>query len=71
MTTESTSPKPTMLQIVWSMVAAFCGIQSSATHDRDDAYIDKIGFRPYIIVGIALTLFFVASIWLIVKLILR
>mgnify|MGYP000574751011 CR=1 FL=1 len=61
---------PTMLQILWSMVAAFCGIQSNANHDRDDAYIDEIGFRPYIIAGIVLTLICIGAIWLIVKLIL-
>jgi len=53
------------------MVAAFCGVQNNANHDRDDTYIDEIGFRPYIIAGIVLTLACIVSIWLIVKLILR
>jgi hypothetical protein len=61
---------PTLRQILWSMVAAFCGVQSNANHDRDEAYIDEIGFRPYIIAGVALTLAFIATLWLIVMLIL-
>ena len=63
-------PKPTMLQIVWSMVAAFCGVQNSANHDRDDAYIDDVGFRPYIIAGVGLTALFVVAIYLLVQYIL-
>jgi hypothetical protein len=62
--------KPTMLQIIWSMIAAFCGIQNSANHDRDDTYIDEVGFRPYIIAGIGLTAFCVLVIYLLVQYIL-
>ena len=68
--TESTPRKPTKMQIVWSMVAAFCGIQSEGNHDRDAAYIDQVGFMPYIIVGVVLTLLFIAIIWFTVTLIL-
>jgi hypothetical protein len=67
---KPTNARPTMLQIFWSMIAAFCGIQSNGNHDRDDEYIDEVGFRPYIIAGIALTLVCIGVIWLIVKLIL-
>ena len=63
--------RPNMRQVLWSMVAAFCGVQNNANHDRDDAYIDEIGFMPYIIAGIALTLACIAVIWLIVLLILN
>jgi hypothetical protein len=62
--------KPTMLQIIWSMIAAFCGIQNSANHDRDDTYIDEVGFRPYIIAGIGLTAVCVVAIYLLVQYIL-
>jgi hypothetical protein len=56
-----------MLQIIWSMIAAFCGVQNQDNHDRDDAYIEEVGFRPYIIAGIVLTLVVIATLWLIVK----
>jgi len=56
-----------MLQIIWSMIAAFCGVQNQDNHDRDDAYIEEVGFRPYIIAGILLTLVVIATLWLIVK----
>jgi len=56
-----------MLQIIWSMIAAFCGVQNQDNHDRDDAYIEEVGFRPYIIAGIVLTVVVIATLWLIVK----
>ena len=59
--------RPGILQIIWSMVAAFCGIQNQANHDRDDDYIEEVGFRPYIIAGIALTLVVIVALWLLVK----
>ena len=67
---DSSQSKPTNLQIIWSMVAAFCGIQSERNHDRDSAYIDQVGFMPYIIVGVVLTMIFIATIWFTVRLIL-
>ena len=60
---------PGMLQIFWSMIAAFCGVQNDANHDRDDAHIEVVGFRPYIIAGIVLTFAVIVGLWLIVKLI--
>jgi hypothetical protein len=71
MRSKPTNARPGMLQIIWSMIAAFCGIQSNANHDRDNAYIDEVGFRPYIIAGIALTLVCIVLIRLIVMLILN
>jgi hypothetical protein len=59
--------RPGMLQIIWSMVAAFCGVQNQDNHDRDNAYIEEVGFWPYIIAGILLTLFIIVALWLIVK----
>ena len=66
---EPTAPSPGMLQIFWSMIAAFCGVQNDANHDRDDAYIEAVGFRPYIIAGLVLTFAVIVGLWLIVKLI--
>jgi hypothetical protein len=70
MSSNTTTPAPTLWQILWSMIAAFCGVQNNANHDRDDSYIEQVGFRPYIIAGIILTLIFIAILLLIVKLIL-
>ena len=66
---EKAAPNPGMLQIFWSMIAAFCGVQSDENHDRDDAYIETVGFRPYIIAGIVLTFAVIVGLWLVVKLI--
>jgi hypothetical protein len=71
MRSKPTNARPNMLQIIWSMIAAFCGIQSNANHDRDDDYIDKVGFRPYIIAGIGLTLVCIILLRLLVMLILN
>lgn len=71
MSSQSTRTRPSTLQIIWSMIAAFCGVQNGANHDRDDEYIEKVGFRPYIIAGIVLTLAVIAGLWLVVKLILN
>jgi hypothetical protein len=67
MNDNSEKQQPGFLQIIWSMVAAFCGVQNQDNHDRDDAYIEEVGFRPYIIAGIVLTLFIIATLWLIVQ----
>jgi hypothetical protein len=70
MNAKTNPTKPSMLQILWSMIAAFCGIQNSANHERDASYIDEVGFLPYIIVGVGLTAIFVVSIYLLVQYIL-
>ena len=67
--TKPAASKPGMLQIFWSMIAAFCGVQNNSNHDRDDAYIEIVGFRPYIIAGIVLTFAVIVGLWLVVKLI--
>lgn len=67
---NSESTKPSMLQITWSMVAAFCGVQNNNNHERDFAYIDEVGFKPYIIIGIVLTLIILLVLYGIVQLIL-
>ena len=67
--TKPAASKPGMLQRFWRLIAAFCGVQNNSNHDRDDAYIEIVGFRPYIIAGIILTAALIVGLWLIVKLI--
>ena len=62
---------PSIGHVIRSMLAAFIGVQSNENHDQDDSYIDDVGFLPYIIAGIVLTVAFVVIIWLVVTLILR
>jgi hypothetical protein len=62
--------KPSMLQITWSMIAAFCGVQNDKNHERDFAYIDEVGFKPYIIIGVLLTLVILFVLYAIVQIIL-
>ena len=62
---------PTVWQMVASMLAAFVGVQSDSNLDRDDNYIEKHGFKPFIVIGIILTLIFVGAIFLIVRIILH
>jgi hypothetical protein len=61
--------KPGALDILCSMLAAFFGVQTAANLDRDDAYIDEVGFRPYIIAGVLLTLVLIGLLWTTVQLI--
>ena len=65
------SPKPTLMQITWSMITAFCGVQSNQNHERDFDYIDQVGFKPYIIIGIVLTFVILITLYAIVQIILR
>jgi prepilin signal peptidase PulO-like enzyme (type II secretory pathway) len=63
--------KPTLLQITWSVVASFCGIQNSQNHDRDDEHIEQVGFKPYIVIGVVITLLIVAFVYGLVQLALK
>ncbi|MCP4001944.1 MAG: DUF2970 domain-containing protein [Gammaproteobacteria bacterium] len=62
--------KPNLMQMIFSMIAAFCGIQSNQNHDRDNDHIDKVGFMPYIIIGIVMTFVLILALYLTVQLIL-
>ena len=62
-------PDPGFLQICWSILAAFIGVQSKKNLDRDNAYIEKKGLRPYIVTGILLTILFYLAIYSIVQLV--
>jgi hypothetical protein len=68
---NSAEDTPSLLQITWSMFAAFCGVQNQANHDRDDNYLEQVGFKPYIIIGVAMTTVFVMLIYAIVQVILH
>ena len=68
---EPPTRQRSLLQITWSIVAAFCGVQVDATLDEDDRQIEEHGFMPYIIIGIALTLLFMGAIFGVVQLILH
>ena len=67
---ETEKTKPTWLQITWSMFAAFCGVQNNANHDRDDDYIEEVGFKPYIIIGIVMTIVIIIAIYVLVQVVL-
>jgi len=58
-------------RLVWSLVAAFCGIQNQENHDRDTSHLEEVGFLPYIITGVVLTVLFVLTVYLVVQIILR
>jgi amino acid transporter len=61
---------PTILQLIMSVMAAFCGIQNYANHTRDEAHIERVGFMPYIIIGVVLTAAFVLLIYSVVNFVL-
>jgi hypothetical protein len=60
---------PNIFQIAQSILAAFIGVQSKKNHERDDAYVEKKGLRPYILMGIALVIVFHLILYAIVKII--
>jgi len=60
---------PNIFQIAHSILAAFIGVQSKKNHERDDAYVEKIGLKPYIIMGIVMVIVFHLVLYAIVKII--
>ena len=60
---------PNIFQIAHSILAAFFGVQSKKNHERDDAYVEKKGLKPYILMGIALVIVFHLILYAIVKII--
>ena len=68
---KTTPTEPSLLQMVLSIIAAFCGIQNYQNHDRDNHHIEKVGFKPYIIIGIIMTFILALSLYLTVQLILN
>lgn len=65
---EPRVPKPTLFQIIGSVVAAAFGVQSSANRERDFAGGSA---KVYIIAGLIFTVLFVLTIITVVKLVLR
>ena len=47
---------PSLWAITWSVLSAFFGVSNQKNYDRDNAYLEKAGFFPYLVIGIGLTL---------------
>ncbi|MFT7234457.1 MAG: hypothetical protein ACI9QV_000019 [Methylophagaceae bacterium] len=61
---------PTIGYIIWSVLCAFFGVSNKENYDRDRAYIEKVGVRPYLYAGIILTMCFALSVWAVVQIVL-
>lgn len=59
--------KPSILDVVKSVLASFLGVQSEENRQRDFAHGKPI---HYIIVGLVATVLFIVVIWGVVKLVL-
>ena len=59
-----------LLNIIQSVLAAFIGIQKNSKFNDDDKFIEKNGFMPYLLVGLALAVIFIISIVTVVSIIL-
>ncbi|MEW5682463.1 MAG: DUF2970 domain-containing protein [Pseudomonadota bacterium] len=59
--------KPALRQVIKAVLGAFVGVQSEQQRQQDFASSSPI---PYIIVGLVVTLLFVAVLLLVVKLVL-
>jgi len=62
---------PNIFQIAFSILATFFGVQTKENMERDAAYIDKKGFKVYVIMGFFLVFCLVLTVFWIVKLILH
>ena len=62
---------PGILYIVLSVLSAFVGVSNKKNYDRDRAYIEKVGLKPYIIAALILAFLFVASIYGVVTIVLN
>lgn len=60
---------PTIFQIAHSILAAFFGVQTRKNHERDNAYVEKKGLKPYIIMGFAMVIIFHFILYTIVKIV--
>jgi hypothetical protein len=60
----------TLLNIIQSVLAAFIGIQKNSKFNDDDKFIEKNGFMPYLLVGLALAVIFIISLVTVVSIIL-
>ena len=62
---------PSILYIVLSVLSAFFGVSNKENYDRDRAYVEKVGLKPYIIAALILTFLFVSSIYGVVTIVLK
>ncbi len=60
---------PNIFQIAFSLLAAFFGVQSKEKMERDATYIDKKGFKVYVIMGFFLVFCIIITVIGIVQLI--
>ena len=60
----------TLLNIIQSVLAAFIGIQKNSKFNDDEKFIEKNGFMPYLLVGLALAVIFIISLVTVVSIIL-
>ena len=63
--------EPTLLQIVYSLLASFFGVQSQANMDRDERHIEKYGIKLYVITGFVLVLLLLIGLFVLVQIIVR
>lgn len=69
MTDTKPEPRPpTFLQIVWSVLASFFGVQSRKNRERDFTS----GKAPhYLAIAVIMTALFVLTLWLVVQLVMH
>ena len=62
---------PNIFQIAFSLLAAIFGVQTKENMERDAAYIEKKGYKVYVIMGFFLVFCIILTVIGIVKLILH
>lgn len=62
---------PNILQIAFSLLASFFGVQNQKNMDRDEAYIEKNGIKVYIIMGFFLVFCLLISLYAVVKIVMH
>ena len=58
------SPKPTLLQVIASVLASFFGVQSDNNYQRD---FEQTSVVPYIVVGIVMVIVLIGALLLLVN----
>lgn len=65
---EHSNQRLTLPQVFGSVLSSFFGVQKNATRERD---FRRGRARDFIIVGVALTLLFILTVWGVVQLVMR
>ena len=65
---ENSNQRLTLPQVFGSVLSSFFGVQKNATRERD---FRRGRARDFIIVGVALTLLFILTVWGVVQLVMR